>query len=42
MRPMEKHADWVEEFLPKYTDVNKDSIDEILQQGSWKSLLSGS
>ena len=29
---IEKHADWVEEFLPKYTDVNKDSIDEILQQ----------
>ena len=29
---LEKHADWVEEFLPKYTDVNKDSIDEILQQ----------
>ena len=29
---IEKHADWVEEFLPKYADVNKDSIDEILQQ----------
>ena len=29
---IEKHADWVEEFLPKYADVNKDTIDEILQQ----------
>ncbi len=29
---IEKHADWVAEFLPKYTNINKDTIDEILQQ----------
>ena len=28
---LEKHADWVEEFLPKYQDVNKDNIHEIIQ-----------
>jgi UDPglucose--hexose-1-phosphate uridylyltransferase len=27
-----KHADWVNEFLPKYQDVNKDNINGILQQ----------
>lgn len=27
---LEKHADWVEEFLPKYQDVNKDNITEII------------
>lgn len=27
-----KHADWVEEFLPKYKDITKDNIDEILQE----------
>ncbi|OJF77455.1 MAG: galactose-1-phosphate uridylyltransferase [Treponema sp. CETP13] len=26
-----KHADWVEEFLPKYNDINKDTISEILR-----------
>ena len=29
---IEKHADWVDEFLPKYDDVNKDNIQEILQK----------
>ena len=28
---LEKHADWVEEFLPKYEVVNKDNIHKILQ-----------
>ncbi len=27
-----KHADWAEEFLPCYTDVNKDNIMDILQE----------
>lgn len=29
---IEKHADWVEEFLPAYTDVNAENIEEILQK----------
>lgn len=29
---LEKHAEWVSEFLPKYTDVNETNIDEILQK----------
>lgn len=29
---LEKHADWVEEFLPNYTDVNKDNIMDILHK----------
>lgn len=29
---LEKHADWVEEFLPAYQDVNKDNIKEILHK----------
>lgn len=32
MEALEKHAEWVEEFLPKYTDVNADTIDGILQK----------
>ncbi len=28
---LEKHADWVEEFLPNYKDVNKDNIMGILE-----------
>ena len=27
-----KHADWVETFLPEYTDLNEDNIDEILKK----------
>ncbi|MEG1847897.1 MAG: UDP-glucose--hexose-1-phosphate uridylyltransferase [Lachnospiraceae bacterium] len=27
-----KHADWVEEFLPQYTDISKDNIMDILHQ----------
>ncbi|MCM1414690.1 MAG: UDP-glucose--hexose-1-phosphate uridylyltransferase [bacterium] len=27
-----KHADWVEEFLPKYQDVNRDNVMEILHK----------
>ena len=26
-----KHADWVEEFLPKYAKITKDNVMEILQ-----------
>lgn len=29
---LEKHADWVEEFLPKYQDVRQDTIMEILHK----------
>ncbi len=29
---LSKHADWVDEFLPRYSDVNKDNITGILQQ----------
>lgn len=29
---LEKHADWVEEFLPRYQDVNRDNIMEILHK----------
>lgn len=28
---LEKHADWVEEFLPKYNDINATNIDGIIQ-----------
>lgn len=27
-----KHADWVEEFLPKYSDINKDNIMDIIKK----------
>lgn len=27
-----KHADWVESFLPKYTDINENNITEILEK----------
>ena len=29
---IEKHAKWVEEFLPQYADVNQGNIQEILQK----------
>ena len=29
---IEKHADWVDEFLPKYTTINEETIENILQQ----------
>lgn len=29
---IEKHADWVEEFLPKYSDITADTIDGILRE----------
>lgn len=29
---LEKHADWVEEFLPKYEDVNAENIHGIIQK----------
>ena len=29
---IEKHADWVEEFLPSYNEVNADNIDAILKK----------
>ena len=28
---IEKHADWVEEFLPKYENVNRENVMDILQ-----------
>ena len=28
---IEKHADWVREFLPKYASVTKDNVMEILK-----------
>lgn len=28
---LEKHADWVDEFMPKYSNVNKDNVMDILQ-----------
>lgn len=28
---LEKHADWVEKFLPKYAEVNADNIDKIVE-----------
>lgn len=28
---LEKHADWVEEFLPKYEDINADNVMDIIQ-----------
>ena len=27
-----KHADWVDEFRPKYSDINKDNVNEIIQK----------
>ena len=27
-----KHADWVDEFLPSYPDVNTDNVEHILEQ----------
>ena len=29
---LEKHADWVEEFLPKYSDVNEENVMDILHE----------
>lgn len=29
---LEKHADWVESFLPAYTDINQSNLNHILQQ----------
>ena len=29
---LEKHADWVEEFLPKYENVSKDNVTDILHK----------
>lgn len=29
---IKKHADWVDEFLPSYPDVNAENIDHILEQ----------
>lgn len=31
-KALEKHADWVKEFLPKYSEINKDNVMEILQK----------
>ena len=29
---LEKHADWVEEFMPKYSDITQDNITDIIQK----------
>ena len=29
---IEKHAAWAAEFLPKYKDINKENVHEILQK----------
>ena len=29
---IEKHADWVEEFLPQYPEINAENVEEILQK----------
>lgn len=29
---LEKHADWVEEFLPKYDDISKDNVMDIIKK----------
>ncbi len=29
---LEKHADWVEEFLPKYPQINKDTVMDIIHK----------
>ena len=29
---LEKHADWVEEFLPRYETITKENIDEIVER----------
>ena len=29
---LEKHADWVDEFLPKYDNVTKDTVMDIIQK----------
>ena len=29
---IEKHADWVEEFLPRYPEINEENVEEILQK----------
>ena len=28
----EKHADWVEEFLPKYPEITKENVDAVLRE----------
>ena len=29
---LQKHADWVQDFLPKYKDINQDNVMDILQE----------
>jgi UDPglucose--hexose-1-phosphate uridylyltransferase len=29
---LEKHADWVEEFIPKYDNINKDNVMDIIKK----------
>lgn len=31
-KELEKHADWVESFLPKYPSVTKDNVEDILKE----------
>ena len=37
-----KHADWVEEFLPQYKEVNAGNIHEIIQKEIGESIYGGS
>ena len=36
-----KHADWVEEFLPRYEDVNAENIHSIVQKEIGPGLHAG-
>ena len=29
---LEKHIDWVHEFVPKYSEINKDNVMDILKE----------
>ena len=29
---LEKHADWVEEFMPRYEKIDASNIDQIIQK----------
>lgn len=32
MRPLQKHADWTESFLPSYPEINAENVTHILEQ----------
>ena len=37
---IEKHAAWVKEFLPKYTDINKENIHGDSSERNWNCIYS--